>query len=810
MGSSINTFIDNKDNKTNNESMKAMNTYTSLKGDINCYICGNINTFLNCEDGFNFTASRNFYLLEQIFEKSYQSKNGNIQLNNMEMYYQYEFRKKEKNGKHYNALLILNKADEEFFDMLFEHLYEVDKTNKNKNVVIFFGEDKYIIKSFNKLYNKSKETIPILVIINNNSKYSDKLKYVNYIPDLDTIFKSLKGKKTTKLSYDELSSLSEKALVNYINMKLFRIDMYYNQLGYNLNIINPMNETYLKIKTTVTVALLGYSGCGKSTLINLLFNELVARTSTSATDVTTECSEYYFPIQETKEEDIGQIRFLDFPGITEADNYKKIIEPKIRKKMKEFNDNMEQIDVALFFISNGNNRELNEAGKALLNLLYEQKIKIIFVINGDMKPFVFENKKEKLRNAIENKEILYEDLSNIIHTNFYQYFNESDKTGISKIFEKIIDICKIKDKNFRVEDINVSNYNEKLYKLSKSNRVFELYSNMNAIKEKAKLKANLCVVGYSTLALGSSSLSLVVPLVDCGLTIAYEVAMVYTIFSIYELDPNDYNIVTIVITGGETIEEKFKNKKKITKKDDKDKNNDNDKNNNNNMVIGNIKEIAKDASNAAAFAGHIGIKSVATKEAGKAVIEKTVQTVVTDTIEAAAIKTTTNTLEVAVVNAVEKTVTNTVEKIVVESSKELAEKGLVEGTKIAVEVAKDAAIIVAEEGGEQIIIAGTKESVKTITEQIVIQQGGRTWLVNLGKAVPFIGAGISGVMNTYSTAKLGKNLVNKFDKEFENNQQRKVDLLKGRIYGLLNIIQQMKAIIEDENNNANFLEILSG
>lgn len=94
-----------------------------------------------------------------------------------------------------------------------------------------------------------------------------------------------------------------------------------------------MNETYLKIKMTVTVALLGYLGCGKSTLINLLFNELVARTSTSATDVTTECSEqYYFPIQDTKEEDIGQIRFLDFPGITEADNYKKIIEPKIKKK----------------------------------------------------------------------------------------------------------------------------------------------------------------------------------------------------------------------------------------------------------------------------------------------------------------------------------------------------------------------------------------------------------------------------------------------------------------------------------------------
>ena len=45
--------------------------------------------------------------------------------------------------------------------------------------------------------------------------------------------------------------LSEKALINFINSKLFRIDLYYNQLGYNLNIINPMDETYLKIKISV-------------------------------------------------------------------------------------------------------------------------------------------------------------------------------------------------------------------------------------------------------------------------------------------------------------------------------------------------------------------------------------------------------------------------------------------------------------------------------------------------------------------------------------------------------------------------------
>ena len=163
---------------SNERKNELMNIDKNIKGDINIYICGNINTFLNCEDGFNYTASRNYNVLGQIFEKSFKTKNENIQLNNQEMYYQYEFRKKETNNKHYNALLFFNKADEEFLDMLFEHLYEIDRKNTNKNIVMFFGADNDIIKSIDKLYKKSKQTVPFLIIIN-NSKYSDKLKYVN-------------------------------------------------------------------------------------------------------------------------------------------------------------------------------------------------------------------------------------------------------------------------------------------------------------------------------------------------------------------------------------------------------------------------------------------------------------------------------------------------------------------------------------------------------------------------------------------------------------------------------------------------------
>ena len=788
----------NSDSNNNNGNKidEMMNEDKKISGDLNIYVCGNINTFLNCEDGFNFTASKNYYVLEQIFDKINKTKKGNIQLKDgCEMYYQYELRQKIKDKKVYNAFLFFNKADEEFLDMLCEHLYEIDHKNENKNVIMFFGEDNEIIKSINKLEEKSAETVPFLIIIN-NSNYDEKLKYINYIPDLNTI-KSVLKQEHEKLSDDEIASLCEKALINYINMKLFRIDMYYNQLGYDLNMINPMDETYLKIKVHITIALLGYSGCGKSTLINLAFQELVAKTSASSVDVTKHCKEYYLPIPETDDEEVGQIRFLDFPGISEDKNYKNIVKPQLKKKLEEYKENMEQIDVALFFISNGNNREFNDSGLELVDLLKENNIKIIFVINGPINDAIKKTKKQKIRNQLSNKGVLEEDLSNIIYTNFLQNLKETQKNDISKIYEKIIEVIQIKDKKFTVDDINVENYNEQLEHLSKCSRTFEHYSKMNAIKEKARLKANWSVAGYSALALGSSAISIVVPVVDCALTIGYQVAMVYTIFNIYELKPKDYNIVNIILTGGTNVEKKEKIKK--IKKPNDEKNNEGS-----GAISGGVKEVLKDTSNGAIFAGQYGIRTVATKEAGKVVIEKTVQTVVTDTVEIAAMKTTANTMEVLLLNSVEKTVTNSVEKIAIESSKQLVNQGFKEGTNIVVNVAKGALVGAAAEGGEEILVVGTKESIKTITETIMIKGGGKTWLINLGKAVPFIGAALSAVMNTYSTAALGKTLVDKFDEEFDNNKQRQVDLIKGIIYGIENVIEQMKLIIKSENETTKF------
>ena len=434
-------------NNNKNNASEIMNEDANILGDLNIYVCGNINTFLNCEDGFNYLASRNYYILEKIFEKINKKKSGNIQLKNgCEMYYQYELRQKIIDKKIYNAFLFFNKADEEFLDMLNEHLFEIDHKNGNKNVIIFFGEENEIIKSINKLEEKSAETVPFLIIIN-DSEYDDKLKYINYIPDLNTLKINLKEKNET-LSEEELSLLSEKALVNYINNKLLRIDSYYNQLGYDIK--NIYSDKILS-----TVALLGYSGCGKSTFLNLLFNELVSKVSSSTLDVTTKCSEYYFPIKTKNLEEIGHIRFLDFPGITESKNYINVVKPEIIKKSKEYKKNMEQIDISLFFINNGNTREFTDFGLELIDLLIDYNTEIIFVLNGPMNESFLKIKKQKIRNQILNKDVLNKDLSNIIHTNFFQNLKETEKTGVSDLLKKIIEIIKIKNKKMNLEDLYI-------------------------------------------------------------------------------------------------------------------------------------------------------------------------------------------------------------------------------------------------------------------------------------------------------------------------------------------------------------------
>ena len=47
---------------------------------------------------------------------------------------------------------------------------------------------------------------------------------------------------------------------------------------------------------------------------------------------------------------IGQLRFLDFPGLKNENNY-EYVEKEIQNKIKKYESNNEQIDIALLFIS---------------------------------------------------------------------------------------------------------------------------------------------------------------------------------------------------------------------------------------------------------------------------------------------------------------------------------------------------------------------------------------------------------------------------------------------------------------------------
>jgi hypothetical protein len=368
----------------------------TIKGDINVYIFGKIKNQSN--DRENDDDVINYKIIKKLFYKANAKNNGFICTSN-NIQYEYEYRKIEKvqnaekkENKNYNAFLFFNNDDENFSKNLVNHLKEKDVHNTNKNVIIYFGDKKFIVDSIMEVSQESPETVPFLIVVDDIANYDEKLKYINYIPNFQSIQKSLTKKEN--IDENEYRKLCVKALFNYILTKLYRIDMYYNQLGYNLNRLNPFIEVNSKIKFHLTIGLVGYSGCEKSTLINLVFGELVSRVSSTATDVTTLCSEYYLPVGKLKSKNIGQIRILDFPGISEDKHYEDVVKPKILKKMKEYKKNMEQIDVALFFISNGNNRELTKSGLDLIRLLHEQKIRIIFIINGPIRPELLQSKKK--------------------------------------------------------------------------------------------------------------------------------------------------------------------------------------------------------------------------------------------------------------------------------------------------------------------------------------------------------------------------------------------------------------------------------
>ena len=838
--------------------------------DLDIYFCG---------------ISRNsteYRMLKSIFTNENSSFNDRIKVNkskeryylNNEYSYEYRYLKNTiKNIKNeaekniiFNSFIFPDiKVDESFSTVLSFSLYEFDRDNRRKNVIISFGNETIVKNAIEALYDKSSNSLPVLIFVDDLKEYNEKLDYINYIPSLNKIKKKLSENPEKNFTKKELHTIAKNIFITYLKTKLSRIYAYYNEIGYNLNFINPLNEINTKIEIHATIALVGESGCGKSSFLNFVFNELVSRVSTSAIDVTTKCTEYYLPvkvIENSGNTKIGQLRFLDFPGLKKEGNY-DYVEKEIKRKIEEYKKNIEQIDIALFYISNGQSRDLNDSFIKLINLLQKNNIKIIFIINGLIRETDLQEKMKCLKNSINNDEILNETFNNVINCDYKLSFNIIRRDGISNVFTKINDIIQKNVINYNTDIINISNYQDELETLSKNNRIFQNYPNFEILRNNMKIKSTALVSFYSLSSFASSAIAIFVPVADTLLGVGFQTAMVFHLLHFYDEDTNNYNKLQIVLSNGKIIN--FINNQNSENEENTNQNIQNNstditktalkvtkevvtkavktvaKDTTKEVTFQVTKEVAKEATKEVTFQVTKEVAKEATKEAAiqvtrevakeatkeaaiqvakevakEATKEVSVQVTKGIAIEAAKEVSIQSTKQVVKEMAIEtskqilqQSAKEVGKEVVKETGLELTTLGIKEAAKqVTKETALEGVKIATKEGVEEIVEVTTKETIKQVSETVVVKQGGKVWLVNLGKAVPFIGAVFSGIINTYNTASTGHRMINYLEKNCLTNKQKRVNILKSKILAVQNISEQIDKIIEEQGNEKNLNKLL--
>ena len=404
------------------------------------------------------------------------------------------------------------------FEKIFESLKEKIKEN-NKNIILKFGKKNsdYIIEYMN-LEDEdeiTKNYLPQIAIVTNENFSKEEGLY-------DNRYLSIIKENT----YDK--SLTKNNIINY----LWEKDCYYNERGNLLSNLTPYNtikhqeisNTYLNIMIT------GISRAGKSTLINILSEKLVSLESPDLESITNKITEYVIYKKINDKKIIG-IKLIDTPGLTYIESKRidttKLVINSIKKTIMNCKDSKNDIHMIYFVLKPNENLENHKKFFEFLidmNKERKNKIPIMFVINfytgidskNSLKKFLKKNNFNSLLYEEEENIIDYKNLSirekierkkknnndnnlnkdNIIGLNLLLKKTKNNIThsfGIDLLLKKTLEYIK-KTNNFDEKDFS---------KLREIKDRFEYYN--KKIKDKQKLN-ELEENEYSNLKKESQSL----------------------------------------------------------------------------------------------------------------------------------------------------------------------------------------------------------------------------------------------------------------------------------------------------------------
>ena len=120
-------------------------------------------------------------------------------------------------------------------------------------------EEDLFKNALKKLEETNNVLYPFIIHIGNypiTQEFKDdvKLEFITHLPNFNSCKTEIENTDENESLYNyEKKNLATKAYKAYLFAKLMRIDQYYNQRGYNINNINPLETKFISAYLTIAV-----------------------------------------------------------------------------------------------------------------------------------------------------------------------------------------------------------------------------------------------------------------------------------------------------------------------------------------------------------------------------------------------------------------------------------------------------------------------------------------------------------------------------------------------------------------------------